>query len=127
VKRHTKASQANSTPVTDGRRVVAIFGSIGLLAAWDMEGKPLWTTDVGIIDSGWFFEPDTQWGHSSSPIIHGDNVILQNVFTYTTTGKAGFQPNHEGGGQLKANGLRPKFADKFAEYGIQLRPNIFMG
>ena len=43
VKRHTKASQANSTPVTDGRRVVAIFGSIGILAAWDMEGKPLWT------------------------------------------------------------------------------------
>ena len=77
VKRHTKASQANSTPVTDGRRVVAIFGSIGMLAAWDMEGKPLWTTDVGIIDSGWFFEPDTQWGHSSSPIIHGESVIVQ--------------------------------------------------
>ena len=77
VKRHTKASQANSTPVTDGRRVVAIFGSIGMLAAWDMDGKPLWTTDVGIIDSGWFFEPDTQWGHSSSPIIHGESVIVQ--------------------------------------------------
>ena len=77
VKRHTKASQANSTPVTDGRRVVALFGSIGLLAAWDMEGKPLWTTDIGVLDSGWFFEPDTQWGHSSSPIIHGESVIVQ--------------------------------------------------
>ena len=77
VKRHTKSSQANSTPVTDGQRVVAIFGSIGMLAAWDMNGKPLWTTDVGVIDSGWFFEPDTQWGHSSSPIIHGGNVIVQ--------------------------------------------------
>ena len=42
VKRHTKASQANSTPVTDGTRVVALFGSIGMLAAWDMNGKPLW-------------------------------------------------------------------------------------
>ena len=77
VKRHTKSSQANSTPVTDGQRVVAIFGSIGILAAWDMNGKPLWQTDVGVIDSGWFFEPDTQWGHSSSPIIHGNNVIVQ--------------------------------------------------
>jgi outer membrane protein assembly factor BamB len=77
VKRHTKASQANSTPVTDGKRVVAIFGSIGMLAAWDMDGKPLWNTDVGVLDSGWFFDPDTQWGHSSSPIIHGDNVIVQ--------------------------------------------------
>jgi outer membrane protein assembly factor BamB len=77
VKRHTKSSQASSTPATDGRRVVAIFGSIGMLAAWDMDGKPLWQTDVGVLDSGWFFDPDTQWGHSSSPIIHGDTVILQ--------------------------------------------------
>jgi outer membrane protein assembly factor BamB len=77
VKRHTKASQANSTPVTDGRRVVAVFGSIGMLAAWDMDGKPLWQTDIGVLDSGWFFDPDTQWGHSSSPIIHGGNVIVQ--------------------------------------------------
>ena len=77
VKRHPKASQANSTPATDGRRVVALFGSIGILAAWDMEGKPLWQTDIGVLDSGWFFDPDTQWGHSSSPIIHGDNVIVQ--------------------------------------------------
>jgi hypothetical protein len=77
VKRHTKASQANSTPVTDGRRVVAVFGSIGLLAAWDVDGKPLWQKDIGVLDSGWFFDPDTQWGHSSSPIIHGGNVIVQ--------------------------------------------------
>jgi outer membrane protein assembly factor BamB len=77
VKRHPKASQANSTPATDGRRVVAMFGSIGILAAWDMDGKPLWQTDIGVLDSGWFFDPDTQWGHSSSPIIHGDSVIVQ--------------------------------------------------
>jgi len=57
--------------------------------------------------------------------LEGENVILQNIFTYTTTGKAGFQPNHEGGGQLKPNGLRPKFADRFAEYGIKLRPTLF--
>jgi outer membrane protein assembly factor BamB len=77
VKRHPKASQANATPATDGRRVVALFGSIGLLAAWDMDGRPLWTQDVGVLDSGWFFDPDYQWGHSSSPIIHGDRVIVQ--------------------------------------------------
>jgi outer membrane protein assembly factor BamB len=77
VKRHTKASQANSTPVTDGKRVVAIFGSIGLLAAWDADGKPLWTSDIGVIDSGWFLDPAYQWGHSSSPIIHRNAVIVQ--------------------------------------------------
>ena len=77
VKRHTKSSQANSTPVTDGKRVVAVFGSIGMLAAWDMDGKPLWTEQIGVIDSGWFFDPEYQWGHSSSPIIYGNTVIVQ--------------------------------------------------
>jgi len=77
VKRHTKATQANSTPATDGRRIVAAFGSIGLLIALDMNGKELWRADTGVIDSGWFFDPSFQWGHSSSPIIHGNSVILQ--------------------------------------------------
>ncbi len=77
VKRHPKASQANSTPVTDGKRVVALFGSIGKLIAWDVNGRPLWTRDIGVLDSGWFFDPDYQWGHSSSPIIHGNTVIVQ--------------------------------------------------
>ena len=77
VKRHTKASQANSTPVTDGRRVAAVFGSIGLLAAWDVDGTPLWTRELGVLDSGWFFDPEYQWGHSSSPIIYRNTVIVQ--------------------------------------------------
>jgi outer membrane protein assembly factor BamB len=77
VKRHTKASQANSTPVTDGKRVVAVFGTIGMLAAWDIDGKPLWKVDLGVLDSGWFLDPAYQWGHSSSPIIYKDTVIVQ--------------------------------------------------
>jgi outer membrane protein assembly factor BamB len=77
VKRHTKSSQANSTPVTDGRRVVAVFGSIGMLAAWDVDGRPLWTADIGVVDSGWFFDREVQWGHSSSPIIYNDTVVVQ--------------------------------------------------
>jgi outer membrane protein assembly factor BamB len=77
VKRHTKSAQSNSTPATDGQRVVALFGSAGILAAWDMEGKPLWTNEIGVLDSGWFFDPSYQWGHSSSPIIHRDKVIIQ--------------------------------------------------
>jgi outer membrane protein assembly factor BamB len=76
-KRHTKSSQASSTPVTDGRRVVAVFGSIGLLVAWDYAGKELWRVDLGALDSGWFFDPAFQWGHSSSPIIYRNSVILQ--------------------------------------------------
>jgi outer membrane protein assembly factor BamB len=77
VKRHTKSTQANSTPVTDGSRVVASFGSVGLLVAYDIAGKELWRADTGVLDSGWFFDPTYQWGHSSSPIIYGNSVIVQ--------------------------------------------------
>jgi pilus assembly protein CpaF len=57
--------------------------------------------------------------------LEGENVILQNIFTYTTTGKPAFAPSHEGGGQLLANGLRPRFADRFAEYGIDVPGTLF--
>ncbi len=77
VKRHTKSSQASSTPATDGKHVVAIFGTIGQLVAFDVDGKPLWTRDIGVIDNGWFFDPTYQWGHSSSPIIYKSSVIVQ--------------------------------------------------
>ena len=42
-----------------------------------MDGKPLWQIDLGVLDSGWFFDPDTQWGHSSSPLMHDGKVIVQ--------------------------------------------------
>jgi outer membrane protein assembly factor BamB len=77
VKRHTKSSQASSTPATDGKHVVAVFGSVGLLACYDMQGKQLWQRNIGIIDNGWFFDPTFQWGHSSSPVIHKSMVIVQ--------------------------------------------------
>jgi outer membrane protein assembly factor BamB len=76
-KRHTKSSQASSTPVTDGRHVVAAFGAAGVIVAWDVSGREIWRADLGMLDSGWFLDPAFQWGHSSSPIIHGNSVILQ--------------------------------------------------
>jgi len=76
-KRHPKSSQASSTPVTDGRRVIAVFGSTGAMIAWDYSGKELWRVTLGTLDSGWFFDPAFQWGHSSSPIIYRNAVILQ--------------------------------------------------
>jgi len=77
VKRHPKSSQASSTPATDGKHVVAVFGSIGLLACYDVNGKELWQRNIGVIDNGWFFDPTFQWGHSSSPIIYQSTVIVQ--------------------------------------------------
>ena len=75
-RRHVKSSQANSTPATDGERVVAIFGSQGL-AAFDMEGNLLWQKDLGVLDAGLFGDPSSNWGHASSPILHEGKVIVQ--------------------------------------------------
>lgn len=76
VKRHTKSTHANSTPATDGKRVVAFFGSEGL-HAWDMDGEPLWSKDLGVLDAGFFRVPAAQWGFASSPILIHDRVVVQ--------------------------------------------------
>ncbi|MHC4811313.1 MAG: outer membrane protein assembly factor BamB family protein, partial [Planctomycetota bacterium] len=76
VKRHLKASHANSTPATDGERVVAFFGSEGLYA-YDLDGKLLWKKDLGVLDSGFFQVPTAQWGFASSPVLHDGKVIVQ--------------------------------------------------
>jgi outer membrane protein assembly factor BamB len=77
VKRHLKSSQANATPVTDGRRVITLFGTIGLLAAYDFAGKQLWKQDVGVIECNDPQSGGAQWGHASSPILYRDLVIIQ--------------------------------------------------
>jgi outer membrane protein assembly factor BamB len=75
-KRHIKSTHANPTPATDGKHVVAFFGSEGLYC-YDTNGKLVWKQDLGVLDSGWFYDPDYQWGAASSPIIYKGLVILQ--------------------------------------------------
>jgi outer membrane protein assembly factor BamB len=75
-KRHVKSTYASSTPATDGRIVVAWFGSQGVYA-YDVEGHPLWTVDIGRIDVGAYDLPSFEWGPASSPIIWNGLVILQ--------------------------------------------------
>lgn len=76
VKRHTKASHCSSTPATDGKRIVAIFGSEGLFC-FDIDGKLVWKKDLGPMDSGYFDVPSAQWGFASSPVIHDGKVVVQ--------------------------------------------------
>ena len=75
-KRHPKSSQASPTPVTDGRHVVVSFGSEGLYT-YDVDGKLLWKRDLGVLNAGWFYDPDYEWGVGSSPIIWKSSVIVQ--------------------------------------------------
>lgn len=75
VSRHVKSSHANSTPATDGKHVLAFFGSQGLYC-FDMDGKLLWERDLGYLDAGAFDVPEIQWGFGSSPIIYEDKVLV---------------------------------------------------
>jgi outer membrane protein assembly factor BamB len=75
-KRHVKSTYASSTPATDGRIVVAWFGSQGVYA-YDVEGRFLWKVDLGRVDMGAYDIPTFEWGPASSPIIWNDLVILQ--------------------------------------------------
>jgi outer membrane protein assembly factor BamB len=75
-RRHVKATYANATPATDGRIVVALFGSQGLYA-YGVDGTLLWTADLGRLDVGAYDVPTFEWGSASSPIIWNDLVIVQ--------------------------------------------------
>ncbi len=64
---HETNPHCAASPVTDGERVVANFGSAGIVA-YDFSGKRLWQTDLG--------KQRHDWGQGSSPVIHGDLVII---------------------------------------------------
>jgi outer membrane protein assembly factor BamB len=68
---HEKHNLATPTPVTDGERVYAWFGT-GQLVALDMQGKLVWSRHLAE-DYGTFLN---NWGHGSSPTLHGDLLIL---------------------------------------------------
>ncbi|MDZ4403572.1 PQQ-binding-like beta-propeller repeat protein [Prosthecobacter sp.] len=63
---------ASHTPVSDGKSVFAFFGKSGV-HAFDLDGKPLWQAEVGDWDDR------RGWGTASSPVIHGDVLIVPAV------------------------------------------------
>ena len=67
-KAHTSNGHSSATPVTDGRRVFAVFGN-GVAASYNMDGQRNWIqrTDT----------PNDDWGHSSSPVLVGDHLVIQ--------------------------------------------------
>jgi len=75
-KRHIKSTYASASPATDGRIVVAWFGSQGLFA-YDIDGTLRWAVDLGRVDMGAYDIPAYEWGPASSPIIWNNLVIVQ--------------------------------------------------
>lgn len=68
---HDKHNLASSSPVTDGERVYAWFGT-GQLAALDMTGKVAWTKNLGTEYSPF----EINWGHASSPTVYKGQLLL---------------------------------------------------
>lgn len=75
-KRHIKSTYASASPATDGRVVVAWFGSQGVYA-YDVNGTLLWNVNLGHVDMGAYDIPSYEWGPASSPIIWNGLVLLQ--------------------------------------------------
>lgn len=75
-RRHTKATHANTTLATDGKRLIALFGSEGLYS-YSLDGKLLWKKDLGTLD---MTPPDVRtlsWGYASSPALFDDVIVVQ--------------------------------------------------
>lgn len=66
-KMHNTNHWSGATPATNGKVVVVWHGSAGLYC-YDMDGKPVWKTDLGLFTH--------IWGFGSSPVIHKDLVFL---------------------------------------------------
>lgn len=69
--RHPKNSFASETPITDGERVYAYFGNVGLFT-YDMNGKKLWEAKWGA------YPMRGGWGTGSSPVLHKDRIFIVN-------------------------------------------------
>ena len=70
--RHEKATHANTTMATEGEHLVAFFGSEGLYC-YDLDGRLLWSRDLGIINISKY---GIGWGYGSSPSIYKDRLVL---------------------------------------------------
>jgi outer membrane protein assembly factor BamB len=76
MKRHPKSTHANSSVATDGKYVVAFFGSEGLYC-YDMDGNLQWQKKFGVLKSVFFIVPTAEWEFASSPVIYDGKVIIQ--------------------------------------------------
>jgi outer membrane protein assembly factor BamB len=61
---------ASETPVTDGERVYAYFGTAGVYC-YDLKGKLVWSKDLGT------YKMMMGWGTGSSPALDGDRLFIQ--------------------------------------------------
>ncbi len=66
---YVDSSWSCASPVTDGKRLVAHFGSRGTYA-YDLDGQLLWDVDLGDMTTR------NSFGEGSSPAMFGDTVVI---------------------------------------------------
>ncbi|MEM0982736.1 MAG: PQQ-binding-like beta-propeller repeat protein [Planctomycetota bacterium] len=67
---HPSNTFATETPVTDGERIYAHFGSIGLLVAVDLDGREVWRAPLPA------YRQTANFGTASSVVLWEDRVIV---------------------------------------------------
>lgn len=68
--RHSSNTYATETPITDGKRVYAYFGMMGVYC-YDFSGQLIWKKDLGS------YPMRAGWGTASSPTLFNDKLFLQ--------------------------------------------------
>ncbi|QVL33522.1 PQQ-binding-like beta-propeller repeat protein [Telmatocola sphagniphila] len=69
---HPSNSFATESPAADNQRIVAYFGNIGLLMAWDKSGKELWKKELPVGSM------TADFGTGSSLVLFEGKVFVQN-------------------------------------------------
>lgn len=68
---HVKNTYASETPITDGERVYAYFGNVGVFC-FDLAGRPLWSTNWPAVKTRY------GWGSAASPVLHQGRLFIVN-------------------------------------------------
>jgi outer membrane protein assembly factor BamB len=76
MKRHPKSTHANTSVATDGKYVVAFFGSEGLYC-YDIKGNLQWQKNFGVLKSVFYIMKNAEWEFASSPIIYNGVLIIE--------------------------------------------------
>lgn len=68
---HVKNTFASETPVTDGERVYAYFGNVGVYCL-TVDGQPVWSERWPV------YKTNSGWGTGASPILCEDKLLILN-------------------------------------------------
>jgi outer membrane protein assembly factor BamB len=68
---HLKNSYGAETPVTEGERVYALFGNVGVFA-FTLDGKEVWSKPLEARKTR------AGWGTAASPVLHGGRIFIVN-------------------------------------------------